>query len=422
MLRIVLLLLVLAWASIALWSSAKPMPPGTRIASLPARLAESQVTLIHDSAQHREILARELEAIDRADELIVLDQVPVARAIGQRLLLRKRERPNVKIVLVSDPLDETRGGTPAEYLSALEQAGVIVARARLDRLRDVTALYSAFWRLTVSWWSDAFDEPAGGLRSALRGFNLKRDQRALFVADDGSGGFVSIIPAGIGGDLALQIAGGLARDMVASELQIAAWSTNDDRLPLPPPPARYHGLGSIDARFLTEGAIRGALVDALAAAREGDEVSLAARALSDRPLIVAALGAAAHGARVRVLLDPDAQPNRAVAEELSGEGAGHIEVRWSGPGRAADPAALLMVHRRGELWASVGAADYTRLSLGDLNLEAAVELRLPERAMAAHALDDYFAQVWSGAARHAEDPRSGYWRYRFMEAAGLAAY
>ena len=421
MLRLALLLLLLAWISVALWSSAKPMPPGTRVASLPARLDESQLALIRDSAGHPEILARELAAIDRADELIVLDQVPVAREIGQRLLLRKRRRPNVKIVLVADPLDETRGGTPAEYLSALEQAGVIVARERLDRLRDATALYSALWRLTVSWWSNAFDEPAGGLRSALRGFNLKRDHRALLVADDGSGGWVSILPAGAGGDLALQITGGLARDIIASELQIAAWSTDDDRLP--PAPARYHGVGSIDARFLTEGAIRSALLDALGAARAGDEISMAARALSDRPLIAAALGAAARGARMRVLLDP--------GRRTEPRGRRRTRPRWRrthrgtlvrSRGRARGPARSLLVHRRGELWASVGAADFTRLSLADLNLEAAVELRLPDRAAAAHELNDYFAAAWSGAARQTEDLQSGYWRYRFLEAAGLAAY
>ena len=43
--------------------------------------------------------------------------------------------------------------------------------------------------------------------------------------------------------------------MIAGELQIAAWSTDDDRLPAGPP-MQGRGVGSIDARFLTEGAHR----------------------------------------------------------------------------------------------------------------------------------------------------------------------
>lgn len=423
MFRIALVAVLAAWASIALWNAAKPMPPGTRVTSFTARLAESQIALIQNSPEHRDIEARELAAIDHADDLIVIDQAPVSRALGQHLLLRKRQRPNVKVVLIADPLDEDHGGTPAEYLSTLEASGVIVARARLDRLRDATALYSAFWRMSVGWWSDPYDEPAGGLRSALRRLNLKRDHRQLIVADDGAGGWVSLVPGNAAGDLAVQISGGLARDIIESELRIAAWSSGDDRLPSAP--AGYRGVGSIDARFLSEGAIRAGLIDALGSARAGDEIDLATRALGDRPIITALLEATARGAHVRVLLDASAEPNRAVASELSHAGGGLAEVRWSNPAHNAVPASFLLVRRRGEYWLSAGAADFTRLSLGDLNLGAAVELKLPERSPTARSLADYFAKAWLGAAaypRYALESRSDYWRYRVLEAAGLVAF
>jgi hypothetical protein len=424
--RIVLLLALLAWAAIALWNSIKPLPPGTHTASLAARLAESQIAVLDGSLRQREILDRELAAIDRAEQMIVLDQVPVPREVGQHLLMRKRQRPNLKVVLVADPLDEAYGGTPAQYLDALEQAGVIVARTRLNRLRDSTPPYSALWRLCIAWWSDPFDERSGkfGLLSSLRRLNFKRDQRQLIVADDGAGGWVSIIPASAAGDLAVEITGGFARDVVSSELRIAAWSTDDDRLPSAPPPGG-RGLGSIDARFLTEGAIRAALLDTVAASAAGDEISLTAHALSDRRLIDAALRAASRGAHLRVLLDPGTAPNRAVAGELAREGSALIEVRWLSPSRAPASATLAIVRHRSEFWVSVGAADFTRPSLGDFNLEAAVELRLPERAAAARALTGYFAEQWSSAARYpqyADDSQAAYWRYRVLEAGSLAAY
>jgi hypothetical protein len=219
----------------------------------------------------------------------------------------------------------------------------------------------------------------------------------------------------------VEIAGGPARDIAASELEIAAWSTGDDRLPQAPPTGG-RGFGSIDARFLTEGAIRGALLDALADAAAGDAVSLSAPMLSERRVIAAALAAAERGARVAVLLDPDAAPNRAVGAELTRKGSGRIEVRWEPAGARGT---LVLVQTRRELWADVSAAGLTRPALGDLNLEAAAELRLPEHAAAARALCGHFARAWGAAApyaRYADDSAAAYWRYRLLEAAGLAAF
>jgi hypothetical protein len=426
--KIALLLGVFAWLALAFWNSVKPLPPGTHVASLAARLADSQVAVLRDFSGHREILAHELAAIDRAEQMIVLDQCPVAREIAQHLLMRKRVRPGIKIVLVADPRNAAYGGTPAQYLSELEQAGIIVARTRLNRLRDSSALYSALWRLSVAWWSDPYDEAPGqfNLRSWLRGLTFKADDRQLLVADDGSGGWRSMILAGAAGDLGLELRDGLARGIAASELQIAAWSTGDDRLPSAPPP-EGRGVGSIDARFLTEGAIRAALLDAVGAAGSADLISVAVRALSDRRLVDAALQAAARGARIQLLLDPLAAPNRAVAAELK-RGGGRVEVRWFTGGPAAAPATLAtlaIIEHRGEFWVNLGAADFTRPSLDDFNLEAAIELRLQSRAPAARALADIFAKQWSSAdayAQYADDSPHSYWRYRLLEASGLAAF
>src|SRR6202011_3259500 len=143
--RLVGIFAVLTWASCAFWNSVKPLPPGTHVSSLPARLAESQVDFIDDDSHRGESLKREIEAVGRAEQVIVLDQCPLAHALAKQLLLRKRQRPNIKIMLVTDPRNEVYGGTPAQTLSTLEAAGIIVARTRLARLRDSNPLYSRVW-------------------------------------------------------------------------------------------------------------------------------------------------------------------------------------------------------------------------------------------------------------------------------------
>jgi hypothetical protein len=146
--------------------------------------------------------------------------------------------------------------------------------------------------------------------------------------------------------------------------------------------------------------------------------------LSERRLIDALKSAASRGAHVRVLLDPEAAPNTAVAAELERDGGRTLELRWLAP-PARGTASLAFVIRRGELWTSAGAADFTRPSLDDIDLESAVELRMPERATPARALEAYFAGTWANGAAYAAyavESEADYWRYRLKEAAALAEF
>jgi hypothetical protein len=429
------MIIALAWVSCAVWNSVKPLPRGTRVTSLPARLDESQVDFLDDLAPAGAILKRETEAIGRAEQTIVLNQSPLTRALADALLLRKRQRPNLKVMLVTDPRNEVYGGTPSRTLSALERTGIVVVRTRLERLRDPNPLYSSLWRLCVGWWSDPFDEMPGEatLRSSLRRLNLKADRRQLLVADDGAGGWTSIVTsaastgttASTGGaaSVGVEIRGHLAAAIVASELQIAAWSTDDDRLPAAPP-VDSRGVGTIDARFLTEGAIQAALRDAIAIAGSGDSIKIAVQAFGDRQMVDAVVRAAARGARVQLLLDPGSPETQAAAGELLREEPGTIEVRW----RARDSrteAGYAVIQHRSDVWFDVGSANFTRRGLDDLDLAADIELHMPARAGPARAVADLFAKHWSNAAAyaaHADESKETYWRYRVAEATGLSVF
>ena len=423
--KITALLLLFGWFSLVFWNSAKPLPAGTHIVSQTSRLSDADVDFLYESPPQADVRARELSAIDHAEQLIVLDLSPVGAEPAQHLLARKRVRPNLKIVLVTDPANEAFGGTPSHTLASLEEAGIIVARVRLDRLRDSNPMYSGLWRLSFGWWSDPFDETPGRatLPAWLRMQNFKADQRQLVVADDGSGGWTAVMAPAVA-PAALMLRGPLARAIVASELQIAAWSTDDDRLP-PPPPTAARGVGSIDARFLTEGGIESALLDAMAAASGGDRIYIAVDTFSERRLIAAALRAAARGARLQVLLARSRMPNQAVAGELKEDGGGRIEVRWSATEPAAVHPSLLIVQHGTDLWMNWSSAKFTRRNLDDLNLEAGVELRMPARSAPARAASGYFATAWSNSipdAGDADDSLIDYWRYRFAEATGLSRF
>jgi hypothetical protein len=413
-----------AWLGVAFWNSVKPLPPGTRAMSLPARLPESDVEFL-TGPTHQVVLSRALKLVEHAEQLLVIDQSPLPREISQALLLRKHAKPHLKIVVIVDPAAPAFGGTAPQDLQLLEAQGIIVARVRLEHLRDPNPLYSALWRLGFAWWSSPYDEalnPAGVAAQARR-LNYKFDRRQLLVADDGAGGWVSLTGSADSGS-ALMVRGSTAQDILAAELALASWS-DEDRLP-GVPPAHGRGFGTIDARFLTEGAIGSAVVDSLQALQRGDALSLATPQLGDRTVIAALRRAAVRGVKIQLLLDAAPGPNLASAGELKRE-APAIEIRWSvdvEPSQGPRSALLLMRHGT-DVAIYYGTASLTRRSLSDFNLESVMELRAPVAAALPKSCADYFAKRWASSlnyARYTDESDMTYWSYRFAEATGLSSF
>lgn len=412
---------MVAWGGVAFWNSVKPLPSGVRAMSLPARLSESELEFV-TAGSPQNVLARTLGLVEHAEQLLVIDQSPLPRAVAQALLLRKHLKPHLKIVVIVDPAPAAFGGTPPQDLQSLERQGIIVARVRLERLRDANPLYSALWRMSLGWWSDPFDEAAKpqGLAARLRRINFKLDRRQMLIADDGAGGWVSLTgpPESAA---ALLVRGAPAQDILAAELSLASWS-DEDRLP-PVPPTHGRGFGTIDARFLTESAISAALQDSIGALTLGDSLSLSTQHLGDRNVIAALGHAAGRGVTVQLLLDV-AHSNLGAAGELH-RADRRIAIRWAADSSAAARSSLTLIHHGGDVTIYFGSAYLTRSSLADFNLESVMELRAPAGSGLSKACTEFFAKHWAAAfdyARYADDGEAVYWSYRFAEATGLAGF
>jgi hypothetical protein len=407
-------LFLLAWLSVGFWNAVKPLPPGTHTASVSTRLTDSEVEFLIE--REPSVVARQLALIDRADQLLVLDQSPLPRVLAQALLLRKHLKPKLKIIVITDPKNEAFGGTPAKDVELLERAGIIVVRVDLDRLRDANPVYSGLWRTALGWWSDPFAEAPGenSFLAGARELNNKADRRQALVGDDGTGGYLSILGA-VDASPAILIHGAPARDVVASELKVAAWSADEDRLPalLPPLPRQA---GTIDVRILSEGAIGSALLDSVAAAESGDALRVVGHALSDRRCVEALIDAASRGAHVQVLLDA-IQSNHFAADDLE---RGGVEIRW----QASSPARMqwLLLHHHSDAVMTMSTAALTRRDLADFNLANGAELHMPDRAPMARSSMEFFAAAWLHATPASVAPAEksmGYWLYRLREATGF---
>ena len=471
------LLAVTAWVVTAVWQTHKPLPPGMHVASSVCTVTASEVSLATDitgaDAYGRAVVSQgifdEVLRVARgARRFIVLDYALIgaagADAVPQRrlsaelidaLLEQRRNHPEIRVLFITDPVNESYGSAPAPELALLRAGGVEVVRTDLERLRDPNFMYSSLWRLTMQWWGG----PPGALGGLLRELNYKANHRKVIVADDGADGLIAVVGSATPLDAqsawsntALRVSGGVVRTLLASELAVAHFSgwRGDPRTLVPAANApsacdAAPGAPSRDSarvQVLTEGAIRRELLEQLDGSVSGDSVDLAAFKLADRGLIEALLEAARRGVHVRLILDPSEDattltpsglPNQPVASELVSRSSGAIHVRWYRTHGERFHSSLALLYGGQRLWLLAGSANFTRRGLEDYNLDADLGVTLTRDAPLAQQTLGYFDTLWSNRAAlgteytadfaaFADPSQTDYWLCRLLEGAGVVAF
>jgi len=488
-LRRLCLALFVAWPSAAAWHTWKPMPAGTSFAGDWHVVSDQDVQLLVDSTRlgadgrvvSQTIFDAVLAAIGRAEHTLVLDYFlfnsmgggtparedggrALSEQVASALLARRAARPELRMLLVTDPINDTYGGAASELLAQLRAAGIDVVVTDVGRLRDSNPLYSAAWRLTMGWWDGVAEAPGWlphplgdastrvPLRAWLRLLHFKANHRKVLACDDGEGGWTCIVASANPHDassahsnVALRVDGALALDVLEGELAVARWSGWSGWADAPPkgpravPTPEPLATDAITVRYVTEYEIERELLSGLGAAGAGDDVALAMFYLSDRDVVRALLAASDRGARVRLVLDPnkdafgrekDGVPNRQVADELVRRSAGAIEVRWYRTSGEQFHTKLVLVRTAAHTFATLGSANLTRRNLEDYNLESNVAVRAPHTTALAASLWRTFDTLWSPdpdsptAPFEAFEDRSRMRRLRYfvMETTGLSTF
>ncbi|MGB8328320.1 MAG: phospholipase D-like domain-containing protein, partial [Steroidobacteraceae bacterium] len=486
------LVLLAAWAATAAYHATKPLPDWVHVATPWTAVNPGDVRFLYDLTAadaygrpivEQQIFDRVLSIIARARRWIVLDYFlvsdelaaarqettlrPLARQLEAALLRRKRELPQLRVVFITDPINQLYGAVPSPMFARLRVAGIQVVVTDLDPLRDSNPIYSGLWRLGIRWWSsdgsgtgwlpNPLDEGPPGVtfRAWARLLNLKANHRKLLIADDGGAGLRGVIASAnphaassLHSNVALEIAGPALEPLLRNELAIAGVTDLAD--PRTGPSAGPDGVSADDfargrrvrVQFLTEGAIRDALLLRIGAADRGTSVDVAMFDLSDRAIVEALLAAARREVRVRVLLDPNkdafgheksGMPNRQVATELVGATDGAIKVRWYRTHGEQFHCKLVAVYGPDRAWITLGSANLTRRNIGDYNLEANVAVEAAPTTEVAHDALRWFETVWSNRAPagieysaaydlYADPSQGRYWLYRVMEATGLSSF
>ncbi|HET9862624.1 MAG TPA: phospholipase D-like domain-containing protein [Steroidobacteraceae bacterium] len=480
---------LLLWIAVGAWNVYKPMPNGTRVRGDVVATPLNQLHFLTDLTGadvfgtpivDQQIFDAVLRVIGEARQYVVVDfflfnaqrgaalDTPPRRELSAQLrdalLARKQAIPGLQVLVISDPINDVYGSLPSPELAALRTAGIDVISVDLDALRDSNPIYSAFWRLTMKWWSgdgrgegwlpnplDAGpDQVSFGAWARL--LNFKADHRKVLIADDGMNGITGVVTSANPHDassshsnVALHFSGPALLPLLESELALAREAGWDSQWQPPPPapsPPVANPAEAAQVQVLTEGEIGAAIVRNFTSTRVGDSIDVAMFYLSERNVIEALISAAKRGVAVRVILDPNKDafgrtkngiPNRSVATELAGASDGAIKLRWFRTHGEQFHTKLVAIRTQDEYWFTLGSANLTRRNLENYNLEANVAVSVPPTSDLAAKIGAWYEMIWSNHGppdleytadfgAYADPSQGTYWLYRFMEATGLSTF
>jgi phosphatidylserine/phosphatidylglycerophosphate/cardiolipin synthase-like enzyme len=389
----------------------------------------------------QEIFDRILELIDGARRLIVLDLFlfndhlglethahrPISSEIVAALVGAAGRRPEMPIVLVTDPINDIYGGDPSHQLDELRAAGVQVVVTDLTRLRDSNPLYSGLWRLALQWWGNSagggwLPNPLDGrgrsvgLRTYLRMGNFKANHRKTVLVDSGDR-WVSLVTSANPHDgssahsnVATEAASSaLAGQMYRAEVEVVRMSGGTPPFDELPDLGGEDPAGTHTIALLTEGAIRDRILDLIDGAGSGDEIDLAVFYLAHRDIVSSLIEAASRGVWVRVVLDPNRDafgreksgvPNRQTAAFLVESTDGGIALRWYATHGEQFHSKMIVVRTRDRADVVLGSANFTRRNLDDFNLEASLWCSAPRGSDLDRELKLLIDRIWTNTDGH----------------------
>lgn len=484
----------------------KDMPLGTNLASPPYPFSTAELLIdrtIWDAESGAYILEHVifdaiLTEIKEAETFLIADFFlwnpwkgavesggdlrPLANELAVALIEKHMERPDMPMLVLTDPINKIYGDHAPDFYQAMADAGIPVVFTALSELPDSNKLYAPqawFWKKFFSSDDESGDKhrisnpfnPEGEkltLAQLGRLLYFKANHRKVLVTGR-TGGETRLLMSSVNpadgsanhSNIGLLVEGPVASFAAKSELNVALWSSRvpnniqgdlelktakaitDIRtylLALPESEA-VDGLPPTVA-YRSERAIRDEIIRQFVSAVSGARIDIGMFYFSDRKVVKALKAAIERGAQVRVLLDANRDafgrekngiPNRIVAEELMALAEAHdVEVRWAATNGEQFHSKVLRISGPGQEILFLGSANWTRRNIGNLNLESNLLLSGADDVNA--AFDTYFDSIWGNTRGYEESlpyeewAETGWsltwkkWLYRFQEWSGASTF
>lgn len=438
------LAIIMLLSTIMFYQRTKPLPDGVSYAGGIHSIPEEDVEFIYDLTYQKDgkeeydhsIFDEVNKTVSEAEDFLILDLFlfngytkndrnypKISEELSKTIQERMKEKPDLKVVFISDDVNTTYGSHKADQLEPLKELGAEVIFTDLDRLRDPNLLYSGVWRAGIQWFGQkgngwlpnpmAPSAPEVTARSYLKLLNVKANHRKVVISEK-EGMVLSANPhdaSGFHSNIAFRVKGDILKDMIKAEKAVAAFSggnmnafPSDKEVDELITHVEASGGKEVKAQILTERKVQTNVVKALDKAKEGDEVWIGMFYLADRDIIDAIENAADRKVDVRMVLDPNQNafgqekiglPNLPIASELNKLDNEHLSIRWYNTNKEQYHTKFIYVKGKESSTVIGGSSNYTSRNLDDYNLEENILFTGAPDSRLMTDVDDYFQRIWN---------------------------
>ncbi|MFU8692315.1 phospholipase D family protein [Rossellomorea sp. FS2] len=438
------LAIIMLLSTIMFYQRTKPLPDGVSYAGGIHSIPEEDVEFIYDLTYQKDgkeeydhsIFDEVNKTVSEAEDFLILDLFlfngytkndrnypKISEELSKTIQERMKEKPDLKVVFISDDVNTTYGSHKADQLEPLKELGAEVIFTDLDRLRDPNLLYSGVWRAGIQWFGQkgngwlpnpmAPSAPEVTARSYLKLLNVKANHRKVVISEK-EGMVLSANPhdaSGFHSNIAFRVKGDILKDMIKAEKAVAAFSggnmnafPSDKEVDELITHVEASGGKEVKAQILTERKVQTNVVKALDKAKEGDEVWIGMFYLADRDIIDAIENAADRKVDVRMVLDPNQNafgqekiglPNLPIASELNKLDNEHISIRWYNTNKEQYHTKFIYVKGKESSTVIGGSSNYTSRNLDDYNLEENILFTGAPDSRLMTDVDDYLQRIWN---------------------------
>jgi hypothetical protein len=439
----------------------KPMPEGTNIKSETIYVEDENIDFLFDLTRNtesereisQEIFSNVNQLIEQASEFLVIDmflfnhqdapdsEIPLGLNFKNKLLEKRQQQPEVPIYFITDYFNTFYGSANNQLISELIDAGVHVIFTDTTKLRDSNPLMSAFNRVFVQPLGlpespdeglipNFLGEGKITLRSLLTLTNFKANHRKLIINENESM-VISANPhtgSSLHSNVGVRVhSSQLVHELLKSEKSIAQFSGAEIPLQLEPVESK----GEIELTYLTENAIKEAVVTEIHSATSHDEIKIGMFYFSHREILNALLSAKERGVDITLFLDANQDafgykkngiPNRQIAMEAHQAG---ISVHWYKTNGEQFHSKIFLKQEAHKDIVILGSGNYTRRNLDNYNLEADLRINAPVDTTFSAEVRNYFNELAFNSLPYAsfeDTSKLRYSIYRFQEWSGLSTF
>ena len=436
-------ILMIIYIATFLYHQFKPLPEGISYVGETHMVSEDQIDFIYDLTYQKDgqehydhsIFDEIYRVIEESEDFLIIDMFMIndfssedrnypklSQTFYEKIRTQKEENPDLRVILITDIINQSYGSHEAKFIDPLKEIGVEVIYTSLDRLQDPNPVYSTAYRMFFQWFGyesngwlpSGFgtEAPDMSIRSYLKLLNVKANHRKAVISEN-EAIVTSANPhdaSGFHSNIAFRVEGEILHDLIEAERAVADFSGGD----LSQFPTRVEIEKAIDptneteptiqVQYVTENKVEDTAIKALQATEEGDSVWMGMFYLADRHVIEAIIEAAARGVEFRLVLDPNqnafgqqkiGMPNIPVSEELIRRAADQINIKWYNVNKEQYHTKLIYVKRQDVSNIIGGSTNFTSRNLDDYNLENNLSIVAPNSSELVSEMDDYFDRIWN---------------------------